>query len=991
MTGTTSNELTYRIEMVGRDREIDRLRTYLHARGERRFVYYWARGGLGKTRLLEELQDLVDEAGPGYHSTPIIDLYHTDTHSTSDVERAVVNGLDPEEHYFAPYRCERTRYELLRERGSDPSVLETHRKRLGELFVQGCRDMALDARKLVICFDTVELLQYESSTVEEIAGLDTADTRLKPWLLDKLSQLANVLVVLAGRPKLPADGETADPQERLITDLQLAFGDDLTVVELAPFTRQETKIFIDTISHGVEIIPDEYLPIVHRLTGGRPIFLHLIVDLINVLAPAPGVVLEMFDQYADLVDVPADDPRLEEAREKVEIQILRGVSNQAGELGGYLARIALMPKGIDQEILHQSLGVPRDEADQLIGQMSGLSFVKRFKAIPGAQRLHGERLFLHDEMYRLMTDPEIIPYLRINERAVAHALVMAYYVPRIRALEEQIRGEPPEKRIDLRERLQKLQVERLYYLLVHNPRLGYEAYQNLSDEANRNRWVGYGMRLLDEFLRFYNAPGRREQFETAGISHEQIIRESAQMWVERFHWWGQYNREIPFARYILDHPEAFFIRTEEDVTILGNVAALWSRARAMLHGYEPNVQEEALAMLHRLPKLSHCTSQQLLARARLATSIGYQFRRGGVLSQAAHYYSEANAAFRKVNFYQDELAIVMNNLANVYAEQGRMVLASPLANKALRINEDMGNEYSTGLTLVGLSAIARMQRNHAQAISYGQEALELFRDLEDAHGMMWAHLRIGCAKRKKAKGYLEEGRKLEVARRILEEALESVEKALEIAQNADLTSNLPGILAEQGRVYREMGRLAHLVDDEPQGQTCYHESERLLQDALDQDGEAVAVRANTIQDLADVSFLLGDQKGVLQSLAQVEALIGPEYRIVPGQQAPDDDLPTEYFAPLGKVEMTRGQMAFSQGNLQEGIQHYLLAYAYFIRYSSEAAEKDTLIEYLYKRLYDLPVDQQQALLKSVQAWSEANNLGVDVSSFIQALENLLGI
>ena len=62
----------------------------------------------------------------------------------------------------------------------------------------------------------------------------------------------------------------------------------------------------------------------------------------------------------------------------------------------------------------------------------------------------------------------------------------------------------PEARIPLRERLQKLQVEQLYYLLAQDPRAGYQEYRTLSDQANRERQVGFAMRLLDEFLRFYN-------------------------------------------------------------------------------------------------------------------------------------------------------------------------------------------------------------------------------------------------------------------------------------------------------------------------------------------------------------------------------------------------------------------------------------------------------------------------------------------------------
>ena len=127
----STSELTVRIpRMVGREEEVEGLRRCLRARGETHFLYYWARGGLGKTRLLEELQWMVEEAGPGFCSTGIIDLFHTDTHSTSDVERAIVEGLDPEQKYFAQYRQERKRYELLRERGTDPGVLERRRETL---------------------------------------------------------------------------------------------------------------------------------------------------------------------------------------------------------------------------------------------------------------------------------------------------------------------------------------------------------------------------------------------------------------------------------------------------------------------------------------------------------------------------------------------------------------------------------------------------------------------------------------------------------------------------------------------------------------------------------------------------------------------------------------------------------------------------------------------------------------------------------------------
>ncbi|HET89580.1 MAG TPA: tetratricopeptide repeat protein, partial [Chloroflexi bacterium] len=690
-------------------------------------------------------------------------------------------------------------------------------------------------------------------------------------------------------------------------------------------------------------------------------------------------------------DAPDDGGWLAEAQEQVEREILRGIVNEEAELGGPLSRITLMPKGVDVEILHQALGMPRGEAGRLLARLKPLSFVKQFTPPAGAERLHGEHVFLHDEMYALLRG--VMPNLRLNERTVAHALVMNCYNPRIEELEQEIEQHAPEERLRLRERLQKLQVERLYYLLVQDPRQGYDEYRRLSDQANRRRWVGYGMRLLDEFLRFYNDSGRRKQFQAAGISHEQIIRESVQMWVERFHWWGQYEREISFVHCVLERPDDFFIHPERDVAVLGNIRALWARARAMLYGYEPEVVQEAQAMLERLPLPADCTPAQILARARLATSIGYQVRRGGRLAQAAAQYVEACVAFRQLEDCPDELTMALNNLAIVYAERGQIDLARLVIHEAMRINEGLGTEYSTGLTLVISAAIARMRGNYAQAINYGEEALALFRELDDAHGMMWSYVRIGHAKRRMAKHELEKGRdkKLDDVRQLLEEAGQCAGRALKIAQEAGLESNQPMLLAEQGRTSREMGRLVAQIEGVEKSQVHYHQSERLLREALGLKGWAAVERGDAMQDLAEVLFLVGDLDAAQQCLAEVEALIGSDYRIVPGGQPPPESLPTEYFAPLAKVEMTRGQIAFDQGDSEIGIQHYVLAYVYFMRFSPDALEKYALVEYLYKRLHSLPVERQRVLMELIRMWAAQHNLGVDIGPFMEILESLVGV
>jgi len=1003
-------KLGKRIPLIGREKEIEQLRTYLHAPGsERHYVYYWARGGLGKTRLLEELERMVIEAGPRYYFSTIIDLYHTDAHSTSDLERIIVEGLDPQEHYFATYRQERKAYELLRERGTDPGILEERRQKLGNLFIDGCKEMASNANKLIIAFDTIELLQYESSIVEEKAGLDIADTRVKPWLLEKLAQLFNVLVVFVGRPKLPAPDETVDPQVRLVADMQEAFREDLTIVELQPFSFEETQSFLAYFEDAAEqeIVPAKYTKIVYRLTGGRPIFLHLIVDWLAVLALESRTILQLFDRYMDLAEVDEGDPRLETARQDIERGILSAMFNDSGEIGGYLTNIALMPKGVDTEILNVALGLPPEEAKELLVSLEPLSFIKRYKSPPGVEPLRGEQLFLHDEVHRLLTSRNIVPYLRMNERRIANTLAQNYYNPRIAKLEEQLAKSNPEERLPLRERLQKLQVERVYYLLVVNPHQGYEEYKRLTDLANRHRWVGFSMRLLDEFLRFYNAviPNRRALFEEVGITNDVILRESAWMWVERFFWWGRNRKLIQLAEHILEKPETFYIHfsaeattcSEQDLALVGNVYAFWANAQGMLHGYDPSVVEKLRAMLERFPTLEQCTPGQTAALARLLNACGYQFRLGGMLDRATEYYSRAKAAFRSLKeleeLYLNEYVMLLNNIAFAYAKLGQMILARPLAHEALRLNEERGGEYSTGLTLSTLSQIARMRENHSQALDYGEEALKLFRDLGDFRGIGLAYLGIAQAKRGKAKHEFEKGRSknIEEVRRLLEEARADLDSAQQAVAGAAITALDAQLRAEQGRVSRELGRTISKMEGADKGAQYFLQSVQQLQVAADIEAWSIDERADALQDLAETLFDLGDSKGALEKLERIETLIGQEYLIILGKQTPEASLPAQHFEPLGKMEMLRGQMAFAAGEWQEGLQRNILAYAYFMRFSPDAVKKATMVEYLYKHLQGLSIERQETLVRGAYTWISTHKLGDDVVAFVEAISKLFGV
>lgn len=1009
-----------RVPIIGRDSELKYLNNCLHDRGANHAVYYWARGGLGKTRLLEELQRMIQDAGEDFFTSGIIDLYHTDMHSNSDVERAIIDGLDPTNKHFKEYRKKRYDFQLLRERGSDPQVLEQRRERLSEDFVKEALALAHDANKLVLCFDTMEVLQYETGTVEARAGLDTVDTRVRNWMLRHLPQLRNVLIVFAGRPKGGSTEQTINHHDRLIEDLTKAFGKKLVCQELSPLNLQNTRKFLKSLSppDDAPLVPDDLLPIVHLLTGGRPIFLHLLADQLRELGAEPGNLLAMFEEQKHLLDLPEDDERIVAVRTEVEESIVKALFSADYEHGAILEVMAMLPKGADSEIL-QTVGITRREADAWLENVGELSIIKRHKEPrtsndtetevlePVPFTPHAARTFLHEEVYRLLT-PELLPWVTLRERERAFAINAGYYNPRIAKLSADIEtAVEPKLRIRLRRQWQKLMVERLYYMLVQSPADGYAEYMRLSDIANRQRWVGFAMRLLDEFLRYYNEPGRtlgapprrRPIAEANGVTHARVKRESAAMWVERFFWWGKFDRTADFAKQILQKPSEFSVEPVEHTTLLGSVCARLTDAVATMRGFDDEILQIAQDYLHHLPDtLEDCTFEQALARARLGTAIGLMYSSGGMLQMATQHYANAHAAFRflqdfddeRSKLHRDELAMLLNSLAFTYAKLGQLELAFPLVDEALKINEALGSDYSTGLTLSTLAAITSIAGRYHEAIEYGEEALDKFQELEERNGIAMATLSVAHAQRRNAKRMIAQGRRLGAAEKVLTQVIEDLKTTLATAEKAELELRAGQLRGELGRANRDLGEVVSRTQNTQAETPYFNRSKAYLNAALNSARLGIVDKADLQQDLAEVHVLSGDIDEARNCLAKAEQLIGEDHLMKPNQHVPDGRF-TERFLPLAKSERLRGEIAFQNGDFAEGLMHYARAYAYHNLYSPEALEKDPLIRYLYEPIRGLPVATQQGLLEKLQKDTQKYNANLGMAGFVQSLRQLLGL
>ncbi|MDY7041864.1 MAG: ATP-binding protein, partial [Chloroflexota bacterium] len=454
-------------KLIGRKREGDMLRAAIEADGELRVVYVTAPAGVGKTRLLADVPRLREQC-PNVEQTkimPLFDFYFTDVQSNSQIEERILSRLDL--NCFTPYLEQRKKFERRRKDGWFESGIEKQRAQLGRLFVQGFNDFTKNTR-VILRFDTLELVQYEPDAVQEVFGLEERGIEVRSWLRTVLPQLENAVIILAGR-------EREKPQ--IWSELQAAFAPVLgtaqpladanansphVIMRLGNFSPDETADYFEDLARvnpsirQAKISRDDARSI-HEKTGGDPLNNAFFSALIVKNARLPQDVL---------------------ATDALEIQqrLVEEMTHLQDGLDFAIPFMGLMRKGLNAELLRRILtSLPafpdwsQEECTRLLAVARDLPFIK--------VREESDLLFLHDKMYDLV-DQYILPGLAPMAKEAVCNVALAFHD----------KGSP----------------EWLYYKLLLNPAEGFSTYQELSDEAILSYEYGRAMRLRDEMLRFFS-------------------------------------------------------------------------------------------------------------------------------------------------------------------------------------------------------------------------------------------------------------------------------------------------------------------------------------------------------------------------------------------------------------------------------------------------------------------------------------------------------
>jgi tetratricopeptide (TPR) repeat protein len=315
-------------------------------------LHIQAAGGMGKTKLLEQYQKIVEkELKKGKNilfNHQLFDFDFTIYQAETGLMQATAEQLSPDgfKNLLEALAAFHSDEGSLMKQGKTQIKIE----KLREMFIEDYKN--LEADLVVLLFDT-----------SEKAG--DAAKRFCNVLLKKMHEAKpHTIVIKAGREKFPK--KTTTP----LTD------DEIEEIELTKLEDSQLKKYLEK---GQMQVSDEIYQQLLRLWTGRPILIALFIDWINS----------------------GNDPkRLESFKDTDSFE--KTLVSQTEELyfpeNKAIFFMALFYRRFNTEILAELLSISLPEAETIIQHLARFSFVKYRKSIDGSE----ESCLLHDEMRRLM-------------------------------------------------------------------------------------------------------------------------------------------------------------------------------------------------------------------------------------------------------------------------------------------------------------------------------------------------------------------------------------------------------------------------------------------------------------------------------------------------------------------------------------------------------------------------------------------------------------
>ncbi|NTW01689.1 MAG: ATP-binding protein [Oscillochloris sp.] len=930
MPSTPETYLRASKSLIGRQAELDSVVATINGVDDPPIILLEGPGGIGKTRLLLEVGSLC-QSREDLLCTEVIDLLLTRYHQPARIMLAIALQLQRAatergcgEGLFRSYISALEDFYAARGEISD-----SQRAHLERAFLNDYGSLAARYR-IVLLIDSLEKLH---PTIHEVESFDfRLAGRLEQWLAHLLAQLPNTVTILAGRPR--------HSQRLLFTD---SLARTFHTLSIAPFTFDETAAYIR--SQFPEIADQTDIEGLHMISSGRPVVLAITLacmqhEVYDGTIP-PGFTL----QY------PQNREQLSNA---FVIHVLADLRHRFPTLARLIEKAVYLRKGLREPLLAQIAIDEQGYADptviaQDMATLAGLVFVKQ---------LEEGVVLLHDEMYDLL-------FSTISEQH------LGWWQSAIRYLDDQIslaRAERNTLAISgdiqissmgfarIQQKLQTLQIERMFYQMAIDPRQGYYTYRDLCSNAIASRDEDLDTQLQEELARFFESDTRwgqiyQQRLVESGIDWDRLIFDEGVRWVYRrigasIAGVSPYTEAIRLAqqvaqRYPKIYAQSTLARCDLDA----------ARLQALVYTGAPVDQEyrqlvaDLEALLDQNDHDEGRYTRFIMANAH--NYWGYSDRIQERLQSACARYSRAIKLYRENGpDVASLLAVTLNNLGYALARQGDSERGLRAVDEALAIARRAGARYRIATALNTrahlLTDIGRLD----EALRNMLEAGRIFDDLNSVRDQALCANAEGRIRSRIATGILnhaDRDREFWRAAAAYRKAIERFDAGGELARRIETRLSL-------SKTYREWACMAPLVETV---QDARHTALSLLQEAQQLSSERTPriVRASILEAIAVIMVDKGQYDQAIIILDQARDVLPPNLRNPDRLDAIDTDETKElrlYWLRMAQIELQYALCAFGQQRYDHAITYSLRSVAGLVNFS----------------LYASPIERFRTLIRS---------------------------
>lgn len=740
------------VPLTGRDKELKVVEGVLVSPNTRQVVLIEGDGGIGKTRLLQEIFSRFADAQENLKIAHIIDFDESSYSLPESLEFKIASefGSQVTEPYLEQLQDLR-RMELIK---VSLENLMGMRQKLTEILAKKLNDLT-DKKKAVIILDTLDKLD-NARTIECIKDL--------------IRLTENVVFVLAGRA-LVSQWES----------LLISMNADITTLILQPLDSQSSISYFDVKQRQLSItIEPELLKNLLILTNGRPILIDLAVEYLSRDEPIKWLT----PQYSQELEKLSLGEQKEVIKE-FEFSLVKPYSDIRTDLDRLILLMSrIYPINVDMIV--DIFGVSEVQALHLFDEARRRVFVKTLPS--------GMEISLHDEMRKMISQNLWIEIDVQGERRRNDSFKAAKYYSRMDDHFETVRSERHSKdsqniyefrdKEDLAKSRNENTEKWMYHALFSDIKKGFELWENVTSKIRtKARNYFFAERLVQIAGEFY------DQFD-------------ADM---------KFNYDLLHARLLVDvgkpgeGKEKFLKLLEENKEGKSSISSVYN-ALGVVELKAGNLEK---ALDYQLKCFSIIKETNKPALPFVANQIGYINRLAANLKEALEYYEMALALEDNKDEKDSNLiASLLNNIGYVYGLQKKYDLVDSYCGKAVEIWVNNGYERDAARAEISLGIFARDQRNYEISMRFLSSAINRCVDPDDHEILCPAYFHKGWALFYQAEQVILRTGEISEIRwdeSLMNDALVLFQKSLDLAQAFDHKADLPGILLLTGTVKWYLG------------------------------------------------------------------------------------------------------------------------------------------------------------------------------------------